>query len=262
MPFTEQDRASIEAIISRLQSSRRILFITGAGLSADSNLPTYRGVGGLYDRELTDEGVTIEEALSGGMMRRNPEISWKYISQIEAACREASHNRGHEVIAEMEAHFEGVWTLTQNVDGFHFSAGSTNVIDIHGSIKSLRCVQCHHRQDVTSLEGIELPPKCGHCHGLLRPDVVLFDEMLPINKVSLLERILNEGFDMLFSVGTSSLFPYIVEPIVNAKRMGVPTVEINPGHTTISRMVDHKITTGAAIALDAIWNGFKKLIRA
>ena len=92
--------AQINRVAARLMTCRRLLFITGAGLSADSGLPTYRGVGGLYNRGATEDGMAIEEALSGAMMDRDPALCWKYIMQIESACRGAAPNRGHELIAD------------------------------------------------------------------------------------------------------------------------------------------------------------------
>src|SRR5512136_240929 len=103
---------AITRIVRLLKNAQSLLFITGAGMSADSGLPTYRGIGGLYNRNTTEDGIPIEEALSGSMMRRRPEVTWKYLSQIEQSARAARCNRGHQVIAEMERHFERVWTLT------------------------------------------------------------------------------------------------------------------------------------------------------
>ena len=122
-----------------------ILFITGAGISADSGLPTYRGIGGLYDRG-TDDGFEIEEIMSGRMLESRPELTWKYLIEMLKGARGATFNRAHEVIAEMEAGFPRVWTLTQNVDGFHHDAGSNDVIEIHGNIRHLKCVRCDYRQ--------------------------------------------------------------------------------------------------------------------
>ena len=116
----------IERVASFLRSASSVLFVTGAGISADSGLPTYRGIGGLYEGAETPEGIPIEEALSGYMMRKNPALTWKYIQQIEAASRGASFNRAHSVLAEAERRFERVWVLTQNVDGLHRMAGSKN----------------------------------------------------------------------------------------------------------------------------------------
>src|ERR1039458_6334427 len=99
----------IGCVVDILARSRSILFITGAGISADSGLPTYRGIGGLYNAEHPEEGLPIEEILSGEMLRCRPELTWKYLGQIEQATRGAQFNRAHEVIAEMESSFERVW---------------------------------------------------------------------------------------------------------------------------------------------------------
>ena len=250
--------AKIDAVVSILQRCDSILFITGAGLSADSGLPTYRGVGGIYeDDDLTEDGVPVEAALSGQMIETKPEVSWKHIARIESACRATSFNRGHEVIAEMEHHFARVWTLTQNVDGFHRDAGTVDLIDIHGDYHNLRCSRCGHRSSVTAYCELDtLPPVCPDCGWHLRPDVVFFGEMLPHEKYAVLARELRKGFDIVFSVGTTSVFPYIVMPVLNAVQAGVPTVEINPGQTEVSDIVDYKIAAGAAETLEEIWRRF------
>src|SRR4051812_31848173 len=117
----------IDQVVDLLRASRSILFITGAGLSADSGLPTYRGIGGLYENRDTEEDLPIEALLSADAFIARPELTWKYLLQIEQTGRGVKPNRGHEVIAEMESRFERVWVLTQNVDGFHRRAGSRNV---------------------------------------------------------------------------------------------------------------------------------------
>ena len=195
--------------------ARRILFITGAGISADSGLPTYRGIGGLYDRNLTDEGLEIEEALSGDMMAQRPDITWKYIAQIEAACRGVQPNAAHDAIAWLEAARDGVTVLTQNIDGLHRAAGSRDLIEIHGTLHSLLCTGCGERQEVPDYESLALPPACLECGSLLRPEVVLFGEALPRQAVDRLLAVLEVGVDLVFSIGTTSVFPYIAEPVVD-----------------------------------------------
>jgi NAD-dependent deacetylase len=236
-----------------------VLFITGAGMSADSGLPTYRGIGGLYDRELTEEGVSIEVALSGQMMRARPELCWKYIAQIEAACRGARPNRGHEVIAALEERRGGSCVLTQNVDGFHRAAGSRNVIDIHGDVHTLICTACDWRDRVADYAALAIPPRCPSCDRLVRPEVVLFGEMLPGGAVAALERELATGFDLVMTIGTTSVFPYIAMPVIAAARSGVPTVEINPGDSEVSDLVDVRFRAGAARVLDQLWQRVDRL---
>ena len=147
----------IEAAGRLLSTARRILFITGAGLSADSGLPTYRGVGGLYEGALTDIGLPIEQALSGAMFEKRPDIAWRYLSQIEASCRGAHPNAGHYAIARLEALHGQVTVVTQNVDGFHLLAGSRDVIEMHGTLRRLRCVDCGRVRQVESYAGRRSP---------------------------------------------------------------------------------------------------------
>jgi NAD-dependent deacetylase len=257
MALSAADDRAIDAVIGRLRPGQRLLFITGAGLSADSGLPTYRGIGGLYDQGAAEPGLRIEEILSGPMLRVRPELTWKHLLDVARACRGSTFNRGHEVIAALERDFE-VCVLTQNVDGFHRAAGSRNVIDIHGDLHVILCTarSCGYREEVEAFEPAALPPRCPRCAAVLRPDVVLFGEWLPPEKVARLEVELKRGFDLVFSVGTSSLFPYIVEPVYAAKDRGVPTVEINPGRTDVSDDVDFRIAAGAAEALGVIWKRY------
>lgn len=252
---------NIAQVAQHLQQAQRVLFITGAGLSADSGLPTYRGIGGLYQQQDTEDRVPIEVALSYGMLRTHPALTWKYLLQIEQACRGVGYNRGHEVIAKL-AQDKEVWVLTQNIDGFHHAAGSPNLIEIHGRLQHIHCMSCKHKEvwpDFSHLQLENLPPVCPACGGILRPAVVLFGEMLsPLETLSLTQQV-QQGFDIVFSVGTSSLFPYIVAPVLEAKHDGVPTVEINPGKTEISNAVDYRLRNRAAKILDDIWNTWKQM---
>ncbi|MEX0616948.1 MAG: NAD-dependent deacylase [Candidatus Woykebacteria bacterium] len=246
----------IRQVAELLRASSSILFITGAGLSADSGLPTYRGIGGLYEKKVTDEKIPIYEALSGRMFREDPSVLWRYLAQVEQPKRSAKPNRGHEVIAQFESRKERVWVLTQNVDGFHTAAGSRNVIEIHGNIHNLMCTSplCAYSAQVQDYAALlELPPKCPECRGVIRPDVVLFGEELPERQAAVMERELEQGFEVIVSVGTSSVFPYIFEPILEAERRGIKTAEINPAETQMSPLVDIWIAERAAKALDAIW---------
>ena len=114
----------LEAAAKHLTSAQSVLFVTGAGISADSGLPTYRGIGGLYEGKGTHDGITIEEALSGAMLRQDPELTWRYLHEIERACRGAAPNRAHDVLALFEKRFARTWVLTQNVDGLHRRAAN------------------------------------------------------------------------------------------------------------------------------------------
>jgi len=247
------DPAVLDRVAQVFARARSALFITGAGISADSGLPTYRGIGGLYEDAITEDGVAIEDALSGEMLHDRPEVCWKYIHQIERACRGATWNRAHEVLAMMEARYERSWVLTQNVDGFHRRAGSNNVIEIHGDVHRLACTRCEYRDQVEDYAALSIPPRCPDCGAIVRPEVVLFGEVLPRVAVAGLERELDHGFDLVVSIGTTSVFPYIAAPVVLARHAGRETVEINPGTTGVSHVVAHRLRHRAAAALDAIW---------
>ncbi len=247
----------IERVARLLRTSRSVLFITGAGISADSGLPTYRGRGGIYDGCTTEDGIPIESALSADTFRKRPEVTWKYIARIESASRGRTPNRAHEVIAEMEPLFDRVCVLTQNVDGFHAAAGSTNVIPIHGNLHDLHCTRCSYRTRVPDYSGLELPPSCPSCGAVIRPGVVLFGEQLPASEVERLLHELERGFDIVFSVGTTSVFPYIAQPVMQARARGIPTVEINPETTVLTDVFDFHIAERAAVALDELWRRYR-----
>lgn len=246
------DQTTLNEIIIELGRANRVLFITGAGISADSGLPTYRGIGGLYRDGFVAGGLPVEEALSGQMLLREPAVTWGYIQQIEQACRGKTFNIAHQVIADLQQRHEAVWVLTQNVDGYHQAAGSRNVIEIHGNLHNLHCTCCNYEERVRDYRHLRIPPACPVCKSLVRPRVVMFGEMLPAEEVTTLEAQLQEGFDLIFSIGTSSVFPYISGPIEQAVRYGIPTVEINPESTEVSHLVNYKLDAGAAEALHRI----------
>jgi len=245
------DSETIETIAAHLRSARRVAFLTGAGLSAESGLPTYRGIGGLYNDITVDEGLPIEEILSGEMFHRHPALTWKYLLEIERACRGAAPNNAHRFMAALEALCE-VWVMTQNVDGFHTDAGSRQVIELHGRLRELVCTGCENRENAADFEGLSLPPRCAHCGAVLRPEVVLFGEALPARAVALYQRQWLLGFDLVFAVGTSAGFGYILDPVVAARRRGAVTVEINPDRTPLSDRVTHRVACGARVATAAL----------
>jgi len=239
-------------IALRLARAERVLFITGAGISADSGLPTYRGVGGLYNGEHTEDGLAIEDALSGEVFALRPDITWKYLAQIEENCRGALPNPAHLAIAELERRLARVTVFTQNVDGLHRKAGSSDVIEIHGNLQELFCTACDFAETVDHLAGHEMPPRCPRCGSVLRPNVVLFGEALPEAAMERFLDALDAGFDMVFTIGTSGVFPYIAEPVAWAAQSGIPTVEINPLQTRLSPIVDYHLPLGAAVAMQAL----------
>ncbi|BBM83491.1 SIR2 family NAD-dependent protein deacylase [Candidatus Uabimicrobium amorphum] len=245
----------IETIVKTLQKSKRILFVTGAGMSADSGIPTYRGVGGLYNNDKLLEGKTIEEIMSGEMIRSNPRLVWECLQKNSAFFGEALPNRGHEIIAEMEKYFT-VCVCTQNVDGFHSIAGSTNVIELHGTMRVLRCMNCDYRSNVIDIANLSIPPKCEKCKKIMRPDVVFFNEMLCYKKMSAFGEEMACGFDMVFVIGTSSRFVYIVSPIYKLYEQQAFITEINPEVTDVSDLANVHLKSGASKSLQDIWEAY------
>ena len=234
------DPALVLQTAAALRHANRILIITGAGLSADSGLPTYRGVGGLYNGR-TDDGLPIEMALSGPMLRRDPALCWKYIAQLGSACLGGQPNAAHYAIAQLQRYKPECWVLTQNVDGYHRAAGSPpeRLIEIHGNLAPLYCQSCG-AEDPQLSEHLQrpLPPLCRQCHGVLRPPVVLFEEMLPELALNVLYEEMAKGFDAVLSIGTTASFPYIHEPMLRTRVAGGFTAEINPSSTDHSMQMD------------------------
>ncbi|MBX2799294.1 MAG: NAD-dependent protein deacylase [Myxococcales bacterium] len=241
----------LDEVADAMRSAQRMLFVTGAGISADSGLPTYRGVGGLYDDADTPEGMPIEDVLSGTTLQSDPALCWRHIAQIEAACRGAHPNAAHRIIAELAEQREVV-ILTQNVDGLHVAAGSSDVIEIHGSIHALRCTACPRRWRVPDYAELQIPPSCERCGALVRPEVVLFGEMLDPGNIHALTTALERPFDLVWSIGTTSAFPYIAAPVMMQARAGRPVVEINPGESDVSGLVTWKLRGGAADVMAAL----------
>jgi len=248
MSVLENPSPEFNAVLAALAAAKRVLFITGAGVSAESGLPTYRGIGGLYNDQATEDGVPIEAALSGQMLAQRPALTWKYLRQIESGCREAGFNAAHQAIADLQRHAD-VWVLTQNIDGFHADAGSRNVVEIHGNARHVTCTVCAWQAQLDDYSRWDAQPdqapSCPDCGALVRPEVVLFGEMLPTAALDQLYQQLQRGFDVVLSVGTSSVFPYIAEPVLAAAQSGITTIEINPAETEVSAVVRWKFSQPA-----------------
>lgn len=251
-------QTTIEQAARLFLEQDNILVITGAGISADSGLPTYRGVGGLYNTGQTEEGYAIEDILSIEMFERRPELTWKYLLELEKSSRGRRPNAAHEALAYLEKKKKRLWVLTQNVDGFHHMAGSEKLVEIHGNLHRLSCTVCEHEEERDDYIGLELPPACPQCAGLIRPQVTLFGEALPYEATRVYEREMNRGFDCVVVIGTSAVFPYIYGPVVEAARHGIPTLEINPDRTELSKIVRHFLPGKAAESMLAIRRIFEE----
>ena len=243
------DRKKFVKVSDNLEFGDALLFITGAGISSDSGLPTYRGVNGLYENKTLEEGYQVEDILSIDVFSSNPGLTWKYLHLLEKASRDKKPNLAHLVIKELEKYFS-VTVLTQNVDLLHQKARSKSIIPIHGTMEEIKCIVCGFKVKVSDYSLLEDLPKCRECTGLLRPGVVFFGESLDPQKIADLESRLNDKkLKAIFTIGTTSSFSYITAPIFFARSRGIATVEINPDTTIISSAVDFKIEASAAKAM-------------
>jgi NAD-dependent deacetylase len=240
-----------DQLYDRLAKVRSAGVITGAGVSAESGIATYRGEGGIYDDPA--EGDRTVVALSGSTLRSDPDRTWRVVAALARASRGAKPNAAHVAIVEVERKLPSFVLLTQNVDGLHQLAGSKNVIDIHGSVRETLCMNCSASGTLESLEAISAAPRCPSCDGVLRPNAVLFGEMLPETK---LRRIYDEFHleppDLVLVAGTTAMFPYIAEPVFVARSAGRLTVEVNPEPTLLSDVVDFSIRGRAGEVLPEI----------
>ncbi len=248
------DRTALPSELARrLFQIRSVGAITGAGVSAESGIQTYRGKGGIYDDP--QHGDKTVEALSGHTLLADPDRTWRAVGSLARQAIDARPNVAHVALAAIERSVDHFVLLTQNVDGLHQLAGSRNVIDIHGSIHEAVCTSCGalKRFDRDELAGILSTPQCARCSGPMRPNAVLFGELLPVDKV---QRIHEEFYefrpDLVILAGTSALFPYITQPVEIARQAGNLTVEINPEPTLMTPQVEFSLRGKAGEYLDLI----------
>jgi NAD-dependent deacetylase len=216
-----------------LHHAERVSVLTGAGVSAESGVPTFRASDGLW------EGHRIEDVASPEGFTRDPRLVWDFYNARRANVKTVQPNPGHRALAQLEDRWGDRFTLiTQNVDGLHRAAGSKNVLEIHGSLHRTRCLECEEVKD-RGLETLAPMPLC-ECGGLLRPDIVWFGEGLPEDVWSA-AMIAAHDCDVLLVVGTSAVVHPAASLIPIAKRgrnPGAKVIEINLTKTEASRFAD------------------------
>jgi NAD-dependent deacetylase len=214
------DDATLTLIAGMLCQAERVAVLTGAGVSAESGVATFRGAGGLW------EGHRIEDVATPGAFQRDPTLVWRFYNARRAALRSVAPNPGHHALAGMEDRWgsDHFTLITQNIDGLHRAAGSRNVLEIHGLLSRVRCSGCDRVED---RPGEDLPemPRCG-CGALLRPDVVWFGEGLP-EDVWRKAAIAAATCDCFLVVGTSAVVYPAAGLIDAAAQAGARVVEIN-----------------------------------
>ncbi len=213
-----------------LSSAKCVVVITGAGISAESGVPTFRGEDGLW------KNYRAEELATPWAFKKDPALVWQWYDWRRGIIGKAKPNPGHFTIAKMEKFYPEFTLITQNVDGLHRKAGSENVIEIHGNLWRVRCVEEGKTFYLNDVPLKEIPPRCS-CGALVRPDVVWFGESLDPQLISKAHAALT-SCDLLFVIGTSG----VVQPVASfpslAKQSGAQIIEINLDTTPISALAD------------------------
>jgi NAD-dependent deacetylase len=234
--MTELDR--VRALV---REARSVVVMTGAGISAESGVPTFRGPEGLW-KTFTPEELATPEAFE-----RDPRLVWEWYDWRRGLIGQAKPNLGHYALVTLEKRVPEFTLITQNVDGLHALAGSRRVLEIHGNLWRTRCVSCRATRESRETPLARLPPRCG-CEGLLRPDVVWFGEPLPLDVVKAATKAI-EVCDLMLVVGTSG----VVQPAASfgdrALARGVPMVEVNPEPTPLSAGCAHALRGPAGLIL-------------
>lgn len=235
-------------LIQVIRSARHVAVLTGAGISAESGVPTFREAQtGLWARYRAEDLATPEA------FRRDPPLVWEWYRWRRELITQAQPNPGHLALAEMELRFPAFTLITQNVDGLHQRAGSGQrfpIIELHGNIQRTKCWQ-EDRVVESWEETGKVPPRCPHCGGLLRPDVVWFGEMLPTRALQA-AMTAAQDCNVFFSIGTSGL----VEPAASlpflALQAGKTVIEVNPNRTPLSSRVSYGLHGPAGEILPAL----------
>ena len=227
------DAADIKHIAGQIQASTRVVVLTGAGISQESGVPTFRGAHGLWKNFRAEELATPEA------FHRDPVLVWQWYNWRRGLIKPLKPNPGHYALAELEKRIEDFTLVTQNVDGLHRTAGSENPIEMHGTIWRVRCLECKNAFENREVP-IKILPKCDACGGLLRPDVVWFGEALDEKTLHTIYECLQRAQVMLI-VGTSGFVQPAASFGIVAKRAGAFVAEFNRSTTPQSSLFDLSI---------------------
>jgi len=236
-----------DTIAQKLKDSRKIVFVTGAGISQESGIPTFRGKDGYWRKYDPMKLASIDAFYD------DPKLVWEGYEDRRKNILSVKPNEGHFVISQMEE-FKDVVVLTQNIDGLHQRSGSTNVLELHGSLIRIKCTVCDFIDNIT--ENFEsLPPKC-KCGSMLRPDVVWFGEPLPQN---IWQSAIKEASicDVMIIVGTSLVVSPANTLPVYAKQNGAILIEVNPEKTIMSNDMSLSVQATSVETLPKLLSIFK-----
>ncbi|MBN2093349.1 NAD-dependent deacylase [candidate division KSB1 bacterium] len=237
-------------LIEKLKQAQKVAILTGAGISAESGVPTFRGEDGIWNKFRPEELANFEA------FQKNPQLVWEWYNYRRKIINEVKPNPGHFALAEMEQMFPIFTLITQNVDNLHRVAGSQIIIELHGNIMRNRCVDCNKIYREIAIEFEVKVPRC-RCGGRLRPDVVWFGEMLPEDALVCAFQAAQEC-DVFFSIGTSAFVQPAASLPIEAGEKGAYVVEINIEPTAISRYVNESIIGKSGEILPLILNKLKE----
>ena len=234
------------ALIDRLRAARRVAALTGAGVSAESGVPTFRDAQtGLWAK------FDPTELATPSAFSRNPRFVWDWYAWRRELLAGAAPNPGHLALAAIERHVPQFQLITQNVDGLHQAAGSTGVVELHGNIARVRCSRGCGIVAAWPDAGEDEPPRCPACAAFLRPDVVWFEEMLPPQALAAADDAVRHC-DVMLVIGTAAeVHPAAALPRC-ARAAGAIVVEINPQPTALSAEVDHILRGPSGVVLPAL----------
>lgn len=220
---------NFEKLAKKIKECKKIAVLTGAGISKESGIPTFRGEDGLWQK------YNPEELATPWAFKKDPKLVWEWYNYRREIIAKAKPNEAHLILAKLEK-TKDLTIITQNIDGLHSLAGSKNIIELHGNIWRVRCVECDTRKYNRSVPIEEIPPRC-ECGGLLRPDVVWFGEQLPEEAIEKAVRVAQEC-DLFMVIGTS----LVVQPAGSLPFIALENkalvVEVNPEETILSRKID------------------------
>jgi len=232
-------------LVERLQRAQRVAVLTGAGVSAESDIPTFRDAQGGLWASFKPEDLATPEAF-----RRDPKRVWEWYEWRRQRIHTVHPNPGHFALAKLEQRLPRCTLVTQNVDGLHQRAGSRRVLELHGNITRTKCFAENTLVDAWEDCG-EVPPRCPRCGGLLRPDVVWFGEMLPLEICEEAEEAAR-SCDLFLCVGTSTQVQPAAELPFLALRAGADVLEVNPQPTPLSRHATWVLRAPSGHALPAL----------
>ncbi len=239
---------TLSKIKGKLKETTKVCVLTGAGISAESGIPTFRGGGS----SAVWKGMPFEQISSARMVRENLDAVWEWFDFRRGVYKDCQPNAAHFVLAQWQNRFEDFTLVTQNVDGLHERAGSKNVIELHGNINRARCEKCGRVYQIEFDEVPHQPGICENCREKLRPDVVLFGEMLPIGAFEKAERKAREC-DLFFIIGTSALVYPAARLAEIAKFSGAKLIEINPEETPLTPFCDYTYRGKAGEILTSVF---------